>query len=419
MGLFNKKELSRIQFLEAQLATLGAMESVELENRLEQQRGQLVFLNAEIDKQRDLMIRIKHQIDLNNQELNFVEEEVNYTEFGFYRPKYNCVSSDEYKERLILCRNMQKQMVKNKTALSFSDNWQLDGSKSKGRAMNNDNMKMVIRAFNNECDVIIAKTKYNNIEKIKERINKVAKQIDKLNQRNKIFINQKYIDLKWQEVDLCFEYERKKQQEKEILREQREAEREEKKLQQELKEKRKDINKEKKHYQSHLEELEKKLLEADESEREYLESEINKAKEHLDEVEVSLKDLDYREVNKKAGYVYIISNEGAFGEDVYKIGMTRRLEPQERVDELGGASVPFKFCVHGMVFSDDAPQLENAMHKAFEQNRVNKINGRKEFFKVDLTEIENVLNQNYNKHVTLIRDVKNEEFARSESFKLN
>ena len=92
----------------------------------------------------------------------------------------------------------------------------------------------------------------------------------------------------------------------------------------------------------------------------------------------------------KSGHVYVISNIGSFGENIYKIGMTRRLEPMDRVRELGDASVPFNFDVHAMIFSDNAPELENILHKEFYDNRVNKINDRREFFKVSLDEIKKV-----------------------------
>lgn len=92
--------------------------------------------------------------------------------------------------------------------------------------------------------------------------------------------------------------------------------------------------------------------------------------------------------NGKAGHVYIISNLGSFGEGVFKIGMTRRLEPMDRVHELGNASVPFEFDVHALIFSQDAPSLETALHKRFNQQRVNKVNLRKEFFRLSMDELE-------------------------------
>ena len=117
---------------------------------------------------------------------------------------------------------------------------------------------------------------------------------------------------------------------------------------------------------------------------------------------MALTDIDYRQANMRAGYVYIVSNIGSFGENVYKIGMTRRLDPQERIDELGGASVPFKFDVHAMIFSDDAPALEAALHRAFEDKKVNIVNQRREFFNVTLDEIKDVVKKNFDKTVEFI-----------------
>ena len=122
----------------------------------------------------------------------------------------------------------------------------------------------------------------------------------------------------------------------------------------------------------------------------------------LFDIDKALKDVDYRQANMRAGYVYIISNIGAFGENVYKIGMTRRLEPQERIDELGDASVPFNFDVHAMIFSDDAPALETALHKAFENRKLNMVNQRREFFNVTLEEIKEVVKKNFDKTVEFI-----------------
>ena len=133
----------------------------------------------------------------------------------------------------------------------------------------------------------------------------------------------------------------------------------------------------------------------------------------LEETSKAIEDVDYREANKKAGYVYIISNIGAFGENVYKIGMTRRLDPMERIDELGDASVPFKFDVHAMIFSEDAPALENQLHKAFESKKLNKINSRKEFFNVSLSEIKKVVRQNFDKTVEWTDIAEAEQYRQS------
>ena len=136
---------------------------------------------------------------------------------------------------------------------------------------------------------------------------------------------------------------------------------------------------------------------------------------HLQHIDQEIKDIDYREANQKAGYVYIISNIGSFGEGIYKIGMTRRLDPQDRVDELGDASVPFKFDVHAMIFSDDAPALEAALHRAFDSRKVNMVNNRKEFFRVTLDEIEDVVKKSYDKTVEFTRLPQAEQYRETQN----
>lgn len=343
-----------------------------------------------------------------------LDDEILYQDFGIYEPKYNCVNSEEYKEKIKEVQQKQKEMISDKEALDYYDGWRLDGSLSKGRAMNNDNMKMVLLAFNGECDTLINKVKFNNIERIESRIIKIADRINKLNQRNQISITKKYQNLKIKELHLCYEYEKKKQEEKEEIRRIREQEREEQKLQKEIEEARKKIKKEQIHYTKALEQLLMQLESAPENEKAALLEKRLEIEQRLTDIDTEIKDIDYREANQKAGYVYVISNIGSFGEGIYKIGMTRRLNPQDRVDELGDASVPFKFDVHAMIFSEDAPALEAALHKAFDSKKVNMINNRKEFFKVSLSEIENVVKENYDKTVEFTRTPQAEQYRETQ-----
>ena len=330
-----------------------------------------------------------------------MSDDLNFQEFGLYKPHYDCMTSDHYKDKIDHNRFVQKEMIKNKTALNYFDGWQLDGSKSKGRAMNNDNMKMVLKAFNFECDSIIDKVKFNNLEKIRDQIYKSASAIDKLNVRNRISIRNEYIDLKIQELELVHEYRQKKQEEKEILKEQRAQQREEAKLQKEIEEARRKVLKEQSHYMTAKIKYLKEYENADPAQKEDILAKIKEIDEHLSEIDKNIEDINYRETNQRAGYVYVISNIGSFGENVYKIGMTRRLEPQERIDELGDASVPFSFDVHAMIFSDDAPALENSLHKAFENRKVNMINGRKEFFNVTLEEIKEEIKKHHEEMINI------------------
>ena len=230
-----------------------------------------------------------------------------------------------------------------------------------------------------------------------------------------IAINQRYLNLKIQELRLAFEYQQKKQQEKEEQRLARAEMKEAARLQKEIEEQRKKIEKEQTHYQTAYEKLLKQLKEHPDNED--LLSKKVELENQLTDINKAIKDIDYREANQKAGYVYIISNIGAFGENVYKIGMTRRLDPQDRVDELGDASVPFNFDVHAMIFSDNAPALEAALHKAFEDRKLNMVNTRREFFNVTLDEIKDVVKKNFDKTVEFIDVPDAEQFRISQKMK--
>lgn len=426
MGLFNKKELQRIEELEnvnkklqETIDTIGAREYLDVKEKIDQLSSQFEDEKKKIDKDiyqlklkreelHDQLKKLNQDIERKKNDLFDISEEVDLQDFGIYKPHYDCLSSEQYKERITGNRLLQKKMIKEKTAMNYFDGWTLDGSKSKGRAMNNDNMKMVMRAFNYECDSIIDKVKYNNIEKIKDQIYKSANTINKLNIRNKIEIRPEYINLKIQELELVHEYRQKKQEEKEILREQRAEEREQAKLQKEIEAERKKIQKEQTHYQTAKEKYLKELTTAEDSQKEDIVNKIKDIDNHLEEINKNLQDIDYRQSNQRAGYVYVISNIGSFGENIYKIGMTRRLDPQDRVDELGDASVPFTFDVHAMIFSDDAPALENALHKAFDDKKVNLVNNRKEFFNVTLDEIKAEVKKHQEKMIE-IKDIPEAE----------
>lgn len=435
MGLFNKKELKRIEELEQQIALLnstiektGAKEYSEIQQMIINAKKEYESKKIELDKyiqnfetnkaeKMKELEQLSVEIEKAKLDLFDISDEVTMQSFGLYTPKYDCMNGDEYAMKIKEIRTEQKNMIKNKTALNFYDEWVLNNSKAQGRAMNNDNMKMVLRAFNNECDVLIEKVKFNNFEKIKSQIEKSADAIDKLNIRNKISITSQYLSLKIKELELVHEYRQKKQDEKEAIKAARAEEREQAKLQKEIEEQRKKIKKELAHYQNAKEQLTEQLKKATEDERLLLQEKINGIDHQLGEIEKNIKDIDYRESNQKAGYVYVISNIGSFGENVYKIGMTRRLEPQDRIDELGDASVPFTFDVHAMIFSDDAPKLEAELHRAFDNKRVNMVNGRKEFFNVSLDEIERVIKENHDKIVEIKRVPDAEQYRETKIIK--
>lgn len=354
---------------------------------------------------------LKTAITISQKELVDTNAAIDMQEYGIYKPNYEFANSSLYKDKLTEIRNKQKECIKNEQACYGSNTWTVDGNATKGRTMVKDTQKLLLRAFNVECDDIVDNVKVSNYAKSKERIYKISEQISKLGKIMNISITQKYINLKIEELNLALDFQQKKQEEKDALRELKQQQREEAKLQKEIEAERKKLLKEQTHYQNALSSLLVQIEKNGET-PELLEKKAQ-IEATIRDTETAIKNVDYREANKRAGYVYVISNIGAFGENVYKIGMTRRLEPMERVDELGDASVPFDYDVHAMIFSDDAPSLETALHNAFEKNKVNKINSRREFFNITLDEIKAVVAKNFDKTVEWTDVAEAEQYRQS------
>lgn len=347
-----------------------------------------------------------------------LNDEVLYQEFGLYKPMFNFTSSERYKIELDAIRNQQKQLIKNDTAALAATEWTVNNSKTEGKRMTNNMKKLLLRSFNNECDICVSKVKYNNFDSIKKRITNSYTAISKLGSNMQLSINPLYYEMKIKELHLAFEYEQKKQEEKEHQKEIREQERELAKLRREIEEERKKIKKEKMHYASAIVTAKEQLaLSTDPAEREAIQTKIDELEETAKEIDKNLVDIDYREANQRAGYVYIISNIGSFGKDIYKIGMTRRLNPMDRIDELGDASVPFNFDVHALIFSDNAPQLEAALHQAFDAQKLNLVNTRREFFNVSLKDIERVVKENFDGTVEFVEIPEATQYRESKKMK--
>lgn len=343
-----------------------------------------------------------------------MDDQMLFESFSLYEPRYDFQNSALYKEKLDLIRNEQKEMIKEGTACVGSQDWSVNNSKAQGRKMVNDMIKIVLRSFNNECDSTISNVKFNNVQSCEKRINSSFDTLNKLGKIMQVHISDYYLKLKFLELYLAHEYKEKKQQEKEEQKQIRDQMREEAKLQKEIEDVRRTIEKEKKHYSNALLKAQKQLENcSNEEEVLLLQAKIAEISENLTEIEKQSTDLDYREANQRAGYVYVISNIGSFGENVYKIGMTRRLDPYDRVNELGDASVPFNFDVHAMIFSNDAPKLEATLHRAFDDKKLNLINSRREFFKVSLEEIENIILKNHDNTAEFIRTADAEQYRES------
>ena len=349
---------------------------ISIESELDQLRSSAEEARKETDDIRAQYTDKRTTLRKLEQQVAIYDERIAFAELGVYEPHFDFGDSDTYKASIKEVRDRQKAMVSSKSATVCPTDWTVDGSRSKGQTMINRQTRLTMRAFNNECEAAIANTRWNNVVAMEKRILNAAKQINNANDSMNLVIHEDYVALKLDELHLTHEFRERLKIEKDERAERSRAEREEKKL----------------------------LADAEAAEREerkFAEL-LSRARDQagvdgsrIAELEAKLAAAQAESKRARAmaqmtrsGYVYIISNIGSFGDDVVKIGLTRRLDPDDRVRELGDASVPFAFDTHAMIYSDDAPALEVALHKEFSDRRINASNLRKEFFRVTLDEIE-------------------------------
>lgn len=272
----------------------------------------------------------------------------------------------------------------------------------------NTAINFVLDAFNGKVDTILSKIKHNNFGKLSQEI-KDAFQLVNYNgsafrsaKISDIYLQARLNELKWGVAvnEIMLEEKEEQRRIKEQLREEERARREYEKAI-------KEAEKEEKAIQQAIDKATKELMLAGEEQRLVLEQKLTELQAKYEEAEAKNQRAISMAQQTRSGHVYVISNIGSFGENVYKIGMTRRLEPLDRIRELGDASVPFSFDVHAMIYSDDAPSLENHLHKVFNDKQLNKVNSRKEFFNVGIKDIKSTIeNMNINAHWTMFAEAK-------------
>lgn len=373
-------------------------ELAKLKHYIEKLRAQAKNLKVNYSEKLGIYKKLREKIAI-------YDEQLEMAELGMYEPHFDFDTSEKYKDRIKSVRAEQKSMLKDKTAIYCTTEWTVEGSKSKGKTMTNRGIRLTARAFNNECDAAISNVTWKNVETMEKRIDKAFDAINKMNESNKIIISNHYLRLKLDELHLAYEYQEKRQQEREELAEARRQEREEERLRKEAEKAKKEESK----LQALLASVQAKADAASGDELERLRAEVEKLGGELKDMQRNNDRVKAMAEQTKLGYVYIISNIGSFGENIYKIGMTRRLEPMDRVRELGDASVPFYFDVHAMIFSQDAPALEAAIQRQFAEKRVNLVNNRKEFFNVDLNDVKEVV-WKHSSDIEFVDDVEAKEY---------
>jgi len=321
-------------------------------------------------------------------EVSSVEENLEDQSFGLYKPHFDYRSSETYKAQLTQVRERMRTEIRAGRASVCDANWTVRGSNKEGEKMAKQSTKIFLRAFNAECDAAIANVSWNNVDKMEERIRKSFDALNKLGTVLEVRITPEYLDLRIQELWLEYEHEQKRQEEKEEQRRIREQIREEERAQRDFAKAKEEAEKEEDRFEKALNQARAEAERASGAQQEALSAKIAELEEQLRLAHEKKERAISQAQMTRSGFVYVVSNIGSFGEQVFKVGMTRRLDPMDRVKELSDASVPFAFDVHAMLYSDNAPELERALHDHFESRRINLANYRKEFFQVDIQSIE-------------------------------
>ena len=354
---------------------------LDVEAEAQKARNERDEIERDTEKMRSAYKEKRRVYDRLLKQVAIFDEQISFAEFGVYQPHFEFSDSERYKEAIKAVREEQKAMVKAKTAVDVHTKWTVEGSKSKGETMANRAIRLTLRAFNAEADAAIANTRWNNAEAMIRRVENARTQIDKANASLNIEITHRYLGLKLKELRLTHEYREQLKAERDERAEEARLKREEQRLEKEAEEARR----EEERYEAMLA---KARAEAGAITSEEQAAKITELERQLAEAHEKTERAQAMAERTKTGFVYIISNVGSFGEDVVKIGLTRRLDPEDRVKELGDASVPFLFDTHAMIYSAEAPALEAALHEAFDDRRVNAANMRKEFFRATLQEVQ-------------------------------
>jgi seryl-tRNA synthetase len=359
-----------------QLETLGILSVIQLEEKRANLQREIAEQVARLAQERSAAATAVQELQLKLVEVRKsivdTEDLTLLQESGIYRYRHPLTDAVAYAGELAKLEDKIKAMArKDGGAVQGSTNWTVNGSLPQGRVMVRDFSKLMLRAFNAEADNLVRGLKPYKLPAAIDRLKKVAETIERLGKTMQIRISTSYLQLRVQELELTADFLQKQAEEKEAERIERERLREERKVAQEIERERVRLEKERQHYANALEAL---VANGDEAG-------AARMREQLDDVRRAIEDVDYRAANIRAGYVYVISNIGSFGERMVKVGMTRRLDPMDRIRELSDASVPFNFDVHALYFSKDAVGIEAAMHERLTESRVNLVNRRREFFR--------------------------------------
>jgi len=381
-------ELARTQ---AALVEMGGLDEMQRAQRRRHAEQQLAVVLGEEQAARGRLLQTEHELAQLRAELVETRTEHLLQSAGVYEYAHPLADAVAYKERLTRVRSDIKTAVTGRRAVTGSTDWTVNGSRAQGAKMVKDFSTLMLRAYNAEADNCVRTVKPHTLPSVRNRLDKTRLAIAKLGRTMSIAIAENYHWMRIHEIELAADYLTKVEAERELIRAQKEAAREEERARREFERQREKLVKEQAHYRSAYDRMLAQAAPNPDA--------VEQLREQLERLGADIASVEERAANTRAGYVYVISNIGSFGEQVVKVGMTRRLEPMDRVRELGDASVPFRFDVHALVFSDDAVGLEGRLHAALAERRVNKVNQHREFFRTTPAEVRELLARTAGSHL--------------------
>ena len=370
-------EAENAQLREA-LATAGIVDDSARVERIRMMEAQLQNVLAQVSRARAELEAVRDEL-INASDTALLQAAGVY---AYAHPLDNAVG---YKERIAAIKEDTKAFVRTGNAVQATTNWQVNGSLIEGKKMVDDFSKLLLRAYNTEADNCVRTVKPQSRQNSVERLTKISETIARLGSSMEIRIDDRYHRLRCAEIVLTADHRAKVEAEKEEALALRLDMKEQAAAARDYERARAKWDKEKAHVESSLAALERRG-DGDSVAALSLRSQ-------LEEIEAQRSVVEDLAGNARSGHVYVISNIGAFGDGVVGIGMTRRLDPYDRVRELGDASVPFRFDVHAMLPSQDAVGLEKALHERFADRRLNQVNPRREFFRATPGEVLEALRE--------------------------
>ncbi|TLF79625.1 DUF4041 domain-containing protein [Nocardia cyriacigeorgica] len=363
---------AEVRRLRDELNRTGSLEIAELQRLRDEYARQVAGEQAQLDELRKQVVQTR-------------EDQI-LQEIGIYEFHHPLSDSVVYRDQLRILRGEIKALARSDAgAIEASTTWAVEGSVTEGRKLVRECSRLMLRAYNVEADNLVRGLKPYKLRTALERLDKIAFTIERLGKTMKLRIAPAYHRLRYRELEMTAAHLEQVAQLKQLEREERDRQREEHKAQQEMARERTRIDREEKRYRSALAEFER----AGQGSA----SEADEVREKLRELEFRRQRVDFQTANTTAGHLYILSNIGAFREDMIHIGFTRRFDPEDRIDDLNNTAVPFPFDVHLKFYDEDAAGIEAELHRRLAHRRVNRVNLRREFFYATPAEVRDLLQE--------------------------